>query len=167
MLLKNQLNKFLPCIKISQSTFLSPLSFLKTNLIFLKKNIFYQFSSLQTIIGIDYVNTTYRFSIVYQIYSFTNKQHLNLKVFFTNKTKIPSITPIFINANWFEREIWDLFGVFFKNHPDLRRILTDYTFEGHPLRKDFPLPGFFETNFLEQKGGLVWNKLNLAQKPKF
>ena len=166
-MLIQKIQSIIPVIKLSTNLFLITFTNLKSIFNFLKHNIYYQFNSLQTIVGIDYVNTNFRFALVYQLYSYTNKQYLNIKVFLPLKTKIESLTSIFINANWFEREIWDLFGIFFKNHPDLRRILTDYAFEGHPLRKDFPLVGFFETNFLEEKGGLVWQKLTLAQKSKF
>jgi len=166
-MLLQKIKSLLPTIFLSNQLLLITVNHFLVILNFLKNNIHYQFNSLQTIVGIDYINTTFRFALVYQLYSYTNKQYLNLKIFIPLKQKMESLTPIFINANWFEREIWDLFGIFFKNHPDLRRILTDYAFEGHPLRKDFPLTGFFETNFLEEKGGLVWHKLTIAQKSKF
>jgi len=87
-----------------------------------------------------------------------------VKIFFDEITFIPSLTRIFINANWWEREIWDLYGIYFKKHPDLRRILTDYGYEGYPLRKDYPLSGFMEFRYSENKKRIVGEPLQLSQE---
>jgi len=92
---------------------------------------------------------------------------LRVKVFVNEITSVPSIVPIYINANWWEREIWDLYGIYFDKHPDLRRILTDYGFEGHPMRKDFPLPGFVELRYHESKKRIVAEVLELSQEFRF
>ena len=104
----------------------------------LKKHINYQYTMLTCISGVDLLGKLYRFSVVYELLSLTFNSRLRIKVFIDEITFVPSIINIFINANWWEREIWDLYGIYFDKHPDLRRILTDYGFDGHPMRKDFP-----------------------------
>lgn len=113
----------------------------------LKKHLGLQYKILSCISGVDFINNIYRFSIIYELLSITFNSRIRIKIFLQDCEYISSISKIFINANWWEREIWDLFGIVFENHFDLRRILNDYSFEGFPMRKDFPLSGFVETKY--------------------
>lgn len=113
----------------------------------LKKHLGLQYKILSCISGVDFINNIYRFSIVYELLSITFNSRIRIKIFLQDCEYVSSINKIFINANWWEREIWDLFGIVFENHFDLRRILNDYSFEGFPMRKDFPLSGFVETKY--------------------
>lgn len=130
---------------------------------FLKKHIFFQYNLLSCISGVDLLNTKYRFCIAYDLLSITFNTRLRIKIFVDEIGTIPTLVPIFINSNWWEREIWDLFGVYFLEHPDLRRILTDYGFEGHPLRKDFPLSGYIELRYDIKKKRIISESLELSQ----
>ena len=131
---------------------------------FLKYHINYQFKLLSCISGVDLLGHNYRFSVVYDLLSLTFNTRLRIKVFVDEITFVPSIVNIFINANWWEREVWDLYGIYFDKHPDLRRILTDYGFEGHPMRKDFPLYGYIELRYDESKKRIVVEPLELTQE---
>lgn len=113
----------------------------------LKKHLGLQYKILSCISGVDFINNIYRFSIIYELLSITFNSRIRIKIFLQDCEYISSISKIFINANWWEREVWDLFGIVFENHFDLRRILNDYSFEGFPMRKDFPLSGFVETKY--------------------
>jgi NADH:ubiquinone oxidoreductase subunit C len=104
--------------------------------------------------------------VVYDLLSLTYNSRLRLKVFTNELQSLPSSVKIFINANWWEREIWDLYGIYFDQHPDLRRILTDYGFEGHPLRKDFPLSGYIEVRYDDNKKRIVVEPLELTQEAR-
>ena len=115
---------------------------------FLKNHHNAQFASLVDIAGVDVPTREYRFEIVYNLLSLRYNSRIRVKTYTDEMTPIDSACSVFRAADWYEREIWDMFGVFFANHPDLRRILTDYGFEGHPLRKDFPLSGYVEVNCL-------------------
>lgn len=106
-----------------------------------------QFTILSDICAVDYPTKQNRFKLVYHMLSLHYNFRITICTELTTFTAVPSITSLYSNANWCEREIWDLFGIFFINHPDLRRILTDYGFEGYPLRKDFPLIGFVELKY--------------------
>jgi len=106
---------------------------------------------LTYIAGIDLYGLLYRFCVVYDLLSLTYNTRIRVKVYLTETGSVNSIINIYLNSNWWEREIWDLFGIYFENHPDLRRILTDYGFEGFPLRKDFPLYGYVELRYDETK----------------
>jgi NADH:ubiquinone oxidoreductase subunit C len=101
--------------------------------------------------------------VVYDLLSLTYNSRLRVKVFINEITAVPSACDIYINSNWWEREIWDMYGIYFENHPDLRRILTDYGFEGHPMRKDFPLYGYLEVRYDEGKKRVVLEPLELSQ----
>ena len=147
----NNLNTIIPSIllqKLNQDFILIVSNF---NLLFsiniLKKHLGLQYKILSCISGVDFINNIYRFSIVYELLSITFNSRIRIKIFLQDCEYISSISKIFINANWWEREIWDLFGIIFENHLDLRRILNDYSFEGYPMRKDFPLSGFVETKY--------------------
>jgi NADH dehydrogenase (ubiquinone) Fe-S protein 3 len=93
---------------------------------------------------VDLLGKSYRFAVVYELLSLVFNSRIRVKLFIDEITSVFSASFLYMNANWWEREIWDLYGIYFENHPDLRRILTDYGFEGHPMRKDFPLSGHLE-----------------------
>merc|ERR1712079_111490 len=131
---------------------------------FLKNHHNAQFSCLADICGLDMPTREFRFEIVYNLLSLRYNSRIRVKTYTDELTPIDSINSVFAAANWYEREIWDMFGVFFTNHPDLRRILTDYGFEGHPLRKDFPLTGYLECRWDDEKKRVVQEPVELAQE---
>jgi NADH/F420H2 dehydrogenase subunit C len=147
------------CLVVSKNTLLFVLNFLKLH-------IGSQYKLLSCISGVDFLTKNYRFSVVYDLLSLTYNSRLRLKVFTNELQSLPSSVKIFINANWWEREIWDLYGIYFDQHPDLRRILTDYGFEGHPLRKDFPLSGYIEVRYDDNKKRIVVEPLELTQEAR-
>jgi NADH dehydrogenase (ubiquinone) Fe-S protein 3 len=130
----------------------------------LKLHINYKYNLLSCISGIDLLNKKYRFCVAYDIISLTFNSRIRIKIFLNEITSVNSSISIFINANWWEREIWDLYGIFFENHIDLRRILTDYGFEGHPMRKDFPLIGYIELRYNENKKRILSDRVQLTQE---
>lgn len=134
---------------------------------FLKKHFGFRFSLLSYIAGVDLISFSYRFCVVYDLLSVKYNSRLRIKVFLTEITPVFSCVSVFINANWWEREVWDMFGIYFEDHPDLRRILTDYGFEGYPLRKDFPLSGYLELSYNENKKQIVVEPLELSQDFRF
>lgn len=131
---------------------------------FLKNNILCQYSCLSSIAGTDYPERENRFEVAYELLSLHYNRRIRIKTFVNEITPVQSITSIFPAANWWEREIWDLLGVFFQGHPDLRRILTDYGFQGHPLRKDFPLSGYVEVSYDEKLKRVITQPLELTQE---
>lgn len=135
--------------------------------LFLKLNNFLQYKILNDLIIIDYPNRKKRYQIIYYFLSIIN--NMKLFVFFDiEETKfVPSMTTIYDSSNWLEREAYDMFGIFFSNHKDLRRILTDYGFDGYPLRKEFPLSGFFEIYFDETTKKIVYDEIELMQEYRF
>jgi NADH-quinone oxidoreductase subunit C len=122
-----------------------------------------QFKQLIDICSVDYPERLQRFDVVYHLLSLTYNQRIRLKIATDGEMPIPSVTGIFSCANWYEREIWDMMGIPFADHPDLRRILTDYNFEGHPLRKDFPLTGFYEVRYDDEAKRVVYDPVRLPQ----
>ncbi len=122
------------------------------------------FISLIDICGADYPGREKRFDVVYHFLSPRLNQRIRIKVEADDVTPVPSIIELFPGANWFEREAYDLYGVLFSGHPDLRRILTDYGFEGHPLRKDFPLTGYVEVRYDDAQGRVVYEPVKLPQE---
>jgi len=122
------------------------------------------FRSLMDLCGADYPGREKRFDVVYHLLSYRHNQRIRVKVQTDEVTPVPSVIEVFPNANWFEREAYDLYGVLFSGHPDLRRILTDYGFEGHPLRKDFPLSGFVEVRYDEEQKRVVYEPIKLPQE---
>ena len=130
---------------------------------FLKSNNKLKFKQLIDIAAIDYPNEDKRFELVYLLLSIENNLRIKISVKFESNEKIPSITKIFPSANWMEREVFDMYGIKFINHPDLRRILTDYNFKGHPLRKDFPLTGFNEVRYSEKDKKVIYEPVKLEQ----
>ena len=123
-----------------------------------------RFISFVDVCGVDYPERDERFEVVYHLLSPTKNTRIRLKVRTDDETPVPSITPVFPGADWFERETYDLYGILFSGHPDLRRILTDYGFEGHPLRKDFPLSGFVEVRYDDERKRVVYEPVKLAQE---
>jgi len=130
---------------------------------FLKSNDFCKFKQLIDIAGIDYPEDEKRFRLVYLFLSHENNFRIKLMIKFQAEQSISSITKIFPSANWMEREVFDMYGIKFKNHPDLRRILTDYNFKGHPLRKDFPITGFNEVRYSEKEKKVIYEPVKLEQ----
>ena len=122
------------------------------------------FKQLVDVTAVDYPEREERFEVVYNLLSLTQNERVRVKVATDEDTPLPSCVPIFNAANWFEREVWDMYGVFFSDHPDLRRILTDYGFEGHPLRKDFPLTGYVELRYDEDLKRVVYEPVKLVQE---
>jgi len=122
-----------------------------------------QFKMLIDICGVDYPERSQRFDVVYNLLSLTRNQRIRVKVRTGEETPVPSVVSVFSAANWFEREAWDLFGVAFSDHPDLRRLLTDYGFDGHPLRKDFPLTGHIEVRYDDEQKRVVYDRVKLSQ----
>ena len=130
---------------------------------FLKLNENCKFKQLIDIAGVDYPENDKRFELIYLFLSHENNTRIKLLIKFEINQTINSITKIFPSANWMEREVFDMYGVKFKNHPDLRRILTDYGFKGHPLRKDFPLTGFNEVRYSEKDKKVIYEPVKLEQ----
>ena len=130
---------------------------------FLKSNEKCKFQQLIDIAGVDYPENEKRFQLIYLFLSHENNTRIKLLTKFEIDQTINSITKIFPSANWMEREVFDMYGIKFKNHPDLRRILTDYGFKGHPLRKDFPLTGFNEVRYSEKDKKVIYEPVKLEQ----
>jgi NADH/F420H2 dehydrogenase subunit C len=133
-------------------------------LTFLKNNTNSQFKVLTDIIAYDIPGKQKRFSVIYSLLSVQYNTRLSVIVHTDELTPIASVCSVYSGAAWLEREVWDLYGIFFYGHPDLRRILTDYGFEGHPLRKDFPLTGFVEIFYDDTKKRVVYEPVSLAQE---
>ena len=130
---------------------------------FLKSNNNCKFRQLIDIAGVDYPEKDKRFQLVYLFLSHENNTRIKILIKFQPNESINSLTKIFPSANWMEREVFDMYGIKFKNHPDLRRILTDYGFKGHPLRKDFPLTGFNEVRYSEKEKKVIYEPVKLEQ----
>ena len=130
---------------------------------FLKSNEKCKFKQLIDIAGVDYPDNEKRFELVYLLLSHENNTRIKILIKFQINQIINSLTKIFPSANWMEREVFDMYGIRFKNHPDLRRILTDYGFKGHPLRKDFPLTGFNEVRYSEKEKKVIYEPVKLEQ----
>ena len=130
---------------------------------FIKSNEKCKFRQLIDIAGVDYPDEDKRFKLVYLFLSHENNSRIKISIQFEINQVINSITKIFPSANWMEREVFDMYGIKFKNHPDLRRILTDYGFKGHPLRKDFPLTGFNEVRYSEKEKKVIYEPVKLEQ----
>ena len=134
-----------------------------STILFLKTNEKCKFRQLTDITAVDYPRKEKRFKLVYLLLSHENNYRLIINSNIKEKTIVPSITKIFPSANWMEREVFDMYGITFKDHPDLRRILTDYGFEGHPLRKDFPLTGYKEVRYSEDQKKVIYESVKLEQ----
>ena len=130
---------------------------------FLRDDSACQFKQLVDLAGVDYPGRAPRFEIVYNLLSLRHNQRVRVKVKAEEGAPVPSVAGVFRGAGWYEREAWDLYGIPFADHPDLRRILTDYGFEGHPLRKDFPLTGYVELRYDETEKRVVYEPVKLTQ----
>ena len=135
-----------------------------STILFLKTNEKCKFKQLIDITAVDYLQKEKRFKIVYLLLSHENNLRIIININIDEKTTVPSITKIFPSANWMEREVFDMYGISFKDHPDLRRILTDYGFDGYPLRKDFPLTGHTEVRYSEEKKKVISEPVKLDQE---
>jgi len=154
---KSQINFNQLFIDVDIENVISTILFLKTN-----KKI--KFRQLIDITAVDYPQKEKRFKIVYLLLSLQNNLRIIINTNIDEKEIVPSITKIFPSANWMEREVFDMYGILFKDHPDLRRILTDYGFEGHPLRKDFPLTGHTEVRYSEENKKVIYEPVKLDQE---
>jgi len=137
---------------------------LYSTILYLKTNDKCRFKQLIDITAVDYPEKEKRFKLVYLLLSHENNLRILININIDEKTHVPSITKIFPSANWMEREVFDMYGVSFKDHPDLRRILTDYGFKGYPLRKDFPLTGHTEVRYSEEHKKVVSEPVKLDQE---
>jgi len=137
---------------------------LYSTILYLKTNNKCRFKQLIDITAVDYPEKEKRFKLVYLLLSHENNLRILININIDEKLHVPSITKIFPSANWMEREVFDMYGISFKDHPDLRRILTDYGFEGHPLRKDFPLTGHTEVRYSEEHKKVVSEPVKLDQE---
>jgi NADH-quinone oxidoreductase subunit C len=131
---------------------------------FLREDPACRFVSFIDLCGVDYPGRERRFDVVYHLLSPAHNTRIRIKVETDETTPVPSIIDVYPAANWFEREAYDLYGILFSGHPDLRRILTDYGFEGHPLRKDFPLTGFVEVRYDDEQKRVVYERVKLQQE---
>ena len=140
---------------------------LKKVFTFLKDHLNCRVKTLIDVCGADYPHRPNRFEVVYQLLSVEFNQRISIKVVTDELTAVDSMTDIYCSAGWFEREVWDMYGIQFMNHPDLRRILTDYGFEGHPLRKDFPLTGYSEVRYDDTQKRVITEPLELNQEFRY
>lgn len=130
---------------------------------FLRDDPHCEFKQLLDICGADYPDRRERFEVVYHMLSLSKNQRIRVKVSASEVTPVPTAVNVFNSANWFEREAWDMYGIYFDGHPDLRRILTDYGFDGHAQRKDFPLTGYVELRYDEERKRVVYEPVKLTQ----
>jgi NADH-quinone oxidoreductase subunit C len=133
-------------------------------LTFLRDDQNCQFKVLVDLTAVDFPERGERFDVVYHLLSLKHNQRVRVKLAAGEETPVPSVTEIFSSAIWLEREAWDMYGIYFSGHPDLRRLLTDYGFEGHPLRKDFPLTGYVEVRYDEDQKRVVYEPVKLTQE---
>ena len=133
-------------------------------LTFLRDDSACDFKILADVCGVDFPDRPERFEIVYNLLSVRQNHRVRVKIHTDEDTTVPTAAEVFATANWFEREVWDMYGVFFSDHPDLRRLLTDYGFEGHPLRKDFPMTGYVEVRYDEEQKRVVYEPVELTQE---
>ena len=136
-------------------------------LYFLRDHMNTQYKILIDLTAVDYPSRSLRFEVVYNLLSVQYNARIRIKTCIDEITPLPSSTSLYSASGWWEREIWDMFGIFFQNHPDLRRILTDYGFQGHPLRKDFPLTGYVEVRYDDSEKRVVTESLELAQEFRY
>lgn len=130
---------------------------------FLRDDARCQYKILTDICGVDYPAREKRFEVVYNLLSLKYNSRIRVKVALGEDELVPTVTPVYSAAGWYEREVWDMYGVYFAGHPDLRRILTDYGFDGHPQRKDFPLTGYVELRYDDAKQRVVYEPVQLTQ----
>lgn len=143
------------------------LTYLNFLMFFLRNSSFFRASILTDIVAIDNLDSKHRFQLIYCLNSLRNNLRIYVSIHINDNQPVPTMTSLFPSANWLEREIWDMYGIFFSEHPDLRRILTDYGFDGHPLRKDFPLSGFVELRYDDELKKVLVEPVSLAQEFRF
>lgn len=143
-------------VRTQRSALLKVLAHLKTD-----SNML--FTQLVDLTAVDYPDEDERFEVVYNLLSMKHNQRLRVTVRTDEDTPVPSVADLYPSAVWYEREVWDMFGVFFSDNPDLRRIITDYGFEGHPLRKEFPMTGYVEVRYDEDEKRVVYEPVKLTQ----
>ena len=131
---------------------------------FLKNDLNSQFEILIDLTAVDFPENDKRFEVVYMLLSWKYNTRIRVKTHVNEMTSLDSVSSIYLSANWIEREVWDMFGICFKNHPDLRRLLTDYGFDGHPLRKDFPLNGYTSVRYDDTQKIVLYESTELAQE---
>ena len=136
-------------------------------LFYLKNHVNTQFKMLIDITAVDYPSRILRFQVVYNLLSISYNARIKIKTCVDEISLLSSVTTLYSSANWWEREVWDMFGIFFSNHPDLRRILTDYGFQGHPLRKDFPLSGFVEVRYDDSEKRVITEPVEITQEFRY
>ena len=151
-------------VAYGELTILGPANRIVELLVNLRDNPEYQFQQLIDITAVDYPERERRFDVVYHLLSLTKNVRVRLKVQTDEDTPVPSIVAAYPVADWFEREAFDMYGIFFSGHPDLRRLLTDYGFHGHPLRKDFPMTGYVEVRYDEEQRRVVYEPVKLTQE---
>jgi NADH/F420H2 dehydrogenase subunit C len=160
--------KILPIVRFElykeETSFLIQTNLVTEILTILKNHFKYQFKILTCISGVDYPENLYRFQIVYELLSVKYNSRVRVKLLVDDLLPVNSVEKVFSGASWWECEIWDMFGVFFLNHSNLTRLLTDYGFQGYPLRKDFPLSGFTESRYNVIKNRVVYENIELAQE---
>ena len=130
----------------------------------LRDDVNCDFQQLMDVTAVDRPEQPERFEVVYNLLSLTHNRRIRVKIRTDAETPVPTVTGLYRSANWLEREVWDMFGIYFAEHPDLRRILTDYGFEGHPLRKDFPLTGYVEVRYDEEQKRVIYEPVKLPQE---
>ncbi len=151
-------------VSLGELTLEAPADRIVNLLTFLRDEGNCQFVQLIDVFGVDWPEREKRFDVVYHLLSLKLNQRIRVIVQTDEDTPVPSITGVFSAAGWFERETWDMYGVMFSGHPDLRRILSDYGFEGHPLRKDFPLTGYVEVRYDNQQKRVIYEPVQLSQE---
>lgn len=133
-------------------------------LTFLRDDVNCQFRQLADLCGADYPERVERFEVVYNLLSLTHNRRIRIKVRTDESTPVPTATVVFSAAGWLEREAWDMYGLYFEGHPDLRRMLNDYGFQGHPLRKDFPVSGYVEVRYDDEQKRVIYEPIKLSQE---
>ena len=151
-------------IKFNELTVIVNSNYINQTLSFLKNDSNCLFRVLIDLTAVDYPENDKRFEVVYFLLSIKYNTRIRVKTHINEMTSLDTVSNIFFSANWMEREVWDMFGIFFKNHPDLRRLLTDYGFDGHPLRKDFPLNGYSAVRYDDTKKIVLYEFTELAQE---
>lgn len=167
ILIGTRIQELLPAysVKISKEevSCVVPSSKLFHVLSFLKEHSLFKYKILTDLCAVDYPEKNLRFNLIYNLRSLHYNSILLVKTVVNDLTPVSSISSLYSGSNWLEREVWDLFGIYFYNHPDLRSLLTDYGFEGYPLRKDFPLTGYLEVRYEVKKSQIVFEPLELTQ----
>ena len=173
MLLNNYIKMLKNCMPFDEIVVIKneiiaivPLNLITKFMFFVKNHENCRFDLLVDICGVDYPERDNRFEIVYQLLSVSYNQRLCIKAYTCENTAVHSISKIFINAVWLEREVWDMFGIFIYAHPDLRKILTDYGFDKHPLRKDFPITGFHDLVYSDFDKTVIKTPIEFSQESR-